>query len=193
MDQKAQQSLASFVAHLSTYRKKQWVYDLFLPFVKRVEDLHLITDATCKKTTESAYTSQESYRYSRDQNPPQAVKDYYFADDDTKFIYLWSLVEYTKSHTHYIAYVQKQYPQLYQMLLPHLERIKQDPDQYQQELAERIFLTTGAKEIIPGTIVKKHQKETQPKMPQQKKIGPNDPCPCGSGKKYKKCCKFKKN
>ena len=21
-----------------------------------------------------------------------------------------------------------------------------------------------------------------------KKIFPNDPCPCGSGKKYKKCC-----
>ncbi|MQK95709.1 SEC-C metal-binding domain-containing protein, partial [Escherichia coli] len=24
--------------------------------------------------------------------------------------------------------------------------------------------------------------------PKQKKIGRNDPCPCGSGKKYKKCC-----
>ena len=23
------------------------------------------------------------------------------------------------------------------------------------------------------------------------KVGPNDPCPCGSGKKYKKCCKLK--
>jgi preprotein translocase subunit SecA len=23
-----------------------------------------------------------------------------------------------------------------------------------------------------------------------KKIGRNDPCPCGSGKKYKKCCGF---
>lgn len=23
---------------------------------------------------------------------------------------------------------------------------------------------------------------------QMKKIGRNDPCPCGSGKKYKKCC-----
>ena len=23
---------------------------------------------------------------------------------------------------------------------------------------------------------------------QRKKIGRNDPCPCGSGKKYKKCC-----
>ena len=21
-----------------------------------------------------------------------------------------------------------------------------------------------------------------------RKIGPNEPCPCGSGKKYKKCC-----
>ena len=26
-----------------------------------------------------------------------------------------------------------------------------------------------------------------------KKIGDNDPCPCGSGKKYKKCCKYKDN
>ncbi len=25
----------------------------------------------------------------------------------------------------------------------------------------------------------------------QKKVGPNDPCPCGSGKKYKKCCRDK--
>lgn len=23
------------------------------------------------------------------------------------------------------------------------------------------------------------------------KVGPNDPCPCGSGKKYKKCCRLK--
>ncbi|MBO4229401.1 MAG: SEC-C domain-containing protein [Clostridia bacterium] len=23
-----------------------------------------------------------------------------------------------------------------------------------------------------------------------KKVGRNDPCPCGSGKKYKKCCGF---
>jgi preprotein translocase subunit SecA len=28
----------------------------------------------------------------------------------------------------------------------------------------------------------------QPKQRQQKKVGRNDPCPCGSGKKYKKCC-----
>jgi preprotein translocase subunit SecA len=28
----------------------------------------------------------------------------------------------------------------------------------------------------------------QPKQRQNKKTGRNDPCPCGSGKKYKKCC-----
>ena len=30
--------------------------------------------------------------------------------------------------------------------------------------------------------------EAQPKQRQKKKVGRNDPCPCGSGKKYKKCC-----
>ncbi|MDR2090324.1 MAG: SEC-C domain-containing protein [Clostridiales bacterium] len=24
--------------------------------------------------------------------------------------------------------------------------------------------------------------------PREERIGRNDPCPCGSGKKYKKCC-----
>ena len=33
------------------------------------------------------------------------------------------------------------------------------------------------------SIVKK-----QPVRRTEKKVGPNDPCPCGSGKKYKKCC-----
>ena len=31
----------------------------------------------------------------------------------------------------------------------------------------------------------------QPVRKADKKVGPNDPCPCGSGKKYKKCCMHK--
>ncbi len=36
---------------------------------------------------------------------------------------------------------------------------------------------------------------TETKRPVRKgaKVGPNDPCPCGSGKKYKKCCMLKEN
>ena len=32
------------------------------------------------------------------------------------------------------------------------------------------------------------QKSIEPIVNQQPKVGRNDPCPCGSGKKYKKCC-----
>ena len=36
----------------------------------------------------------------------------------------------------------------------------------------------------------KPQTKPQP-VRRQRKVGPNDPCPCGSGKKYKKCCMHK--
>ncbi|MEW6094070.1 MAG: SEC-C metal-binding domain-containing protein [Chloroflexota bacterium] len=29
--------------------------------------------------------------------------------------------------------------------------------------------------------------------PRKKKAGRNDPCPCGSGRKYKKCCLYRKD
>jgi len=47
-------------------------------------------------------------------------------------------------------------------------------------------------------LVKEQRPEAEPDKPKGvtvrrtgKKIGPNDPCPCGSGKKYKKCCRDK--
>lgn len=46
------------------------------------------------------------------------------------------------------------------------------------------------KEIFPEEELKrlyKEQKESTT-IRKEKKIGRNDPCPCGSGKKYKKCC-----
>ena len=30
--------------------------------------------------------------------------------------------------------------------------------------------------------------KSTPKVNEKKKIGRNDPCPCGSGRKYKQCC-----
>lgn len=37
----------------------------------------------------------------------------------------------------------------------------------------------------------KEQKKSTTFVREGKKIGRNDPCPCGSGKKYKKCCMLK--
>ena len=56
--------------------------------------------------------------------------------------------------------------------------------QPQQEVKrEKVAKETGAAGAADGSSVKK-----QPIRTAAKKVGPNDPCPCGSGKKYKKCC-----
>ena len=34
----------------------------------------------------------------------------------------------------------------------------------------------------------RNAKPLTPAQRRAEKVGPNDPCPCGSGKKYKKCC-----
>ena len=53
----------------------------------------------------------------------------------------------------------------------------------QQEVKrERVAKETGTA-AATQTQVKK-----EPVRNKGKKVGPNDPCPCGSGKKYKKCC-----
>ena len=56
--------------------------------------------------------------------------------------------------------------------------------QPQQEVKrEKVAKETGAAGANDGSVVKK-----QPVRTAAKKVGPNDPCPCGSGKKYKQCC-----
>jgi preprotein translocase subunit SecA len=48
---------------------------------------------------------------------------------------------------------------------------------------------TLPKEDYQGTAnIQSKQKKNQDKKSKRKKIGRNDPCPCGSGKKYKYCC-----
>ena len=66
-----------------------------------------------------------------------------------------------------------------------------------EETIRRMFLV----QLRPAQEVKREKvaKETSTSAPdksqvkrapvrKEHKVGPNDPCPCGSGKKYKKCC-----
>ena len=60
---------------------------------------------------------------------------------------------------------------------------------YHVRLEQKVEREQGAQ--VTGT----NKDESGPKKPQQraeKKVYPNDPCPCGSGKKYKQCCGRKK-
>ena len=49
----------------------------------------------------------------------------------------------------------------------------------------KVAKETGASGTAEATVKK------QPVRKAPGKVGPNDPCPCGSGKKYKKCCRDK--
>ncbi len=52
----------------------------------------------------------------------------------------------------------------------------------QEVKREKVAKETGTAGSGEATVKK------QPVRNASKKVGPNDPCPCGSGKKYKKCC-----
>ena len=52
----------------------------------------------------------------------------------------------------------------------------------QEVKREKVAKETGTAAAGKATVKK------QPIRNAAKKVGPNDPCPCGSGKKYKKCC-----
>ena len=54
----------------------------------------------------------------------------------------------------------------------------------------RICLDNGASEDIEYREVGEHPEDDRliPVVSTRPKIGRNDPCPCGSGRKYKKCC-----
>ena len=50
---------------------------------------------------------------------------------------------------------------------------------------EKVAKVTSTNSADEATVKK------QPVRTKATKVGPNDPCPCGSGKKYKKCCRDK--
>ena len=76
----------------------------------------------------------------------------------------------------------------FEMFTNLIERIEDDVTRYiylaeirqnleRKQVAKPIRATSGKEEV-----------KKQPIKRAAKKVGRNDPCPCGSGKKYKQCC-----
>ena len=53
--------------------------------------------------------------------------------------------------------------------------------------------STQRKQILNGTVASDSKAVKPTPAKKAEKVGPNDPCPCGSGLKYKKCCAGKEN
>ncbi len=56
-------------------------------------------------------------------------------------------------------------------------KVQEDLDEVQTAREEEYVMSRGDAGVTPETVKR-----------EGKKVGRNDPCPCGSGKKYKKCC-----
>jgi preprotein translocase subunit SecA len=101
---------------------------------------------------------------------------------DSRWVEYLTALEETRHGIGLLAYAQKD---------PLVAYKKEAYDMFKQ-LEERVQHTIVGTIYHAGIVkqapVSKERKiELDPKVPVGSKIGRNDPCPCGSGKKYKKC------
>lgn len=71
-----------------------------------------------------------------------------------------------------------------------LESGEMDMEEF-KEMLRSMGLPVNGLETIPAkgkAVQNNREEETAPIIPLPVKVGRNDPCPCGSGKKYKNCC-----
>lgn len=65
---------------------------------------------------------------------------------------------------------------------------KKDESKWYQEQMDQFEESIGKRELDEDDFFDEFTVPKQAPVVKEKKIYPNDPCPCGSGKKYKKCC-----
>ena len=90
-------------------------------------------------------------------------------------------------HDPVVAYKEEGYEMFQAMITAIREETIRRMFLVQLRPAQEVKRQKVAKETGTAAAAKSEVKR-EPVRNKDKKIGPNDPCPCGSGKKYKKCC-----
>lgn len=98
--------------------------------------------------------------------------------------------------------VKKDYPEFYKKMQDFLQKLENEKNlgflkDSLQKTYRRLEPDFGGghyyqkypheKELARGTLISNGM-DGEPYVRSTKKVGRNDPCPCGSGKKYKQCC-----
>lgn len=101
--------------------------------------------------------------------------------------------------------LEKEYPLFYEKISDFVQKLRSDKNlDYMKDALQRQY-TPLSQYIMCGRYFELYpeekarscgkvfyqDEESQPYVRDTKKIGRNDPCPCGSGKKYKHCCEKK--
>ena len=92
-------------------------------------------------------------------------------------------------HDPVVAYKQEGYEMFEAMIQAIKDETVRRMFMVQLQPRQEVKRQKVAKEV--GTSGSKESAVKQQPVRKQKKVGPNDPCPCGSGKKYKNCCRQK--
>lgn len=93
----------------------------------------------------------------------------------------------------YIEILKRKYPDLYNLKSSFFKNIK-NYKKRRKMLKERDFESMLEDMFLDEVVMDEdvdlssNKEKQEPFVREGKKIGRNDPCPCGSGKKYKKCC-----
>ena len=91
------------------------------------------------------------------------------------------------NHDPVIAYKEEGFEMFHAMINAIREETVRRMFQVQLKPTQEVKRQKVAQEPSTNSASAKTVKQ-QPVRNKDRKIGPNDPCPCGSGKKYKKCC-----
>lgn len=117
--------------------------------------------------------------------------------------YDWYLCQYYPEHEEELEYIKNRYPHTYTSCSGFLDKVRTDRQGMAGELLEKLspFAKNTSRAELESSMhiaykaAVRDRKEpvyvydgTESYTRMQPKIGRNDPCPCGSGKKYKKCC-----
>ena len=109
--------------------------------------------------------------------------------DQFREVVLETLPRYFSGEEDYLSSVPA-VVEAYVQYLRERESVK-DPKGFEKVLGEmRKKFTRAAKKVKPDDRIYADG-ERQPLKKDEGKVGRNDPCPCGSGKKFKKCCQLK--
>lgn len=111
---------------------------------------------------------------------------------------------YYAGHEEEVSYIKDTYPYSYANIIQDVEKLQKDEKEYRSDILNKLLLYVSkdmdtdrltaamdkAYEYMLNAhpqAVKIHSGRTTYRR-NNGKIGRNDPCPCGSGKKYKQCC-----
>ncbi|MDD2401121.1 MAG: SEC-C metal-binding domain-containing protein, partial [Clostridia bacterium] len=106
----------------------------------------------------------------------------------TQFFYEMDVIDEMELFRKDILRLKNSYPELYNMKKNFFDVVLNR--RKEQALMEKYFKKLGKyQKLCPERFECDEEEEIQqPYKRTEPKVGRNDPCPCGSGKKYKKCC-----